>query len=141
MISEFAEIINVVEDCVDWLRNVVTQVVEFHFLSLDLLRSDFAISIEQMGKESPNVGRVLASGLVKQGAKIDGISGLNNLCNESLLGGLAELKSLFAFLPDIFGSFDLWASTGGGRDEWAGVTGRDPGQCIRKCCVAGIGEK
>jgi hypothetical protein len=42
------EIINAVENGVDSLGNVVMHVVQFHFFGFDLLRSDFAIDIEQM---------------------------------------------------------------------------------------------
>ena len=65
MISQIDEIVNSVEDGVDGLGKVVMHVVGSHFLSLDLLRSNFAIRGEKMQKNCTEISRVLTGGAIK----------------------------------------------------------------------------
>jgi hypothetical protein len=69
MISEFREIVDAVEDCVNWLRDVIMHiVVKFHLFCLDLLRGNFTVGFEEVCHESTDADRVLTCGSIEQGA-------------------------------------------------------------------------
>ena len=70
---------------VDGLGNVVMHVVSSHFLSIDLLRSYFAIRGDKMQKKCTEISRVLTGGAIKQRTKVDLIDGVNDLRDERFL--------------------------------------------------------
>lgn len=126
MFRKIREIVDGVEDGVDRLGNVVEHVVGRHFLGLDLLRRDSAISGKEMLKDRADVSGVLAGDAVEKRFKVDRVDGRDNLSDEGFFSGLTEIEGEFEFTPDIFGGFDLWASAVDRRVKGARITRSNP---------------
>ena len=122
MFSKLNKIFNGIEDSVNRLRDVVMHIVEFYFLPLNLLLSNFAVSGEKMEDHSANAGGVLAGGAVEQCSNVNRVNRLNNLGNKSFLCSLTELERLLEFAPNIFGGFNLRASAACGGTNGLGFT-------------------
>ena len=130
VVGEVCKVVDGIKDYVDRLGNVKMHVEDGHFLCLDLLRSDFTMGGKKMKKHSTNIVRVLASGAIEQGSKVDRVDRGDDLRNERLLCGLTEVELEFEFAPNIFGRFDLGGSAGRRGNEWAWVDGSNPGDCV-----------
>ena len=130
VLGKIGEIVNRVEDHVDGLGYVVGHAENCHFLGLDLLGRDFAMSGKKMHQNSTDVIGVLSGGAIEKSAKVDRVDGGDDLRNERLLCGLTEVELEFEFAPNIFGRFDLGGSAGRRGNEWAWVDGSNPGDCV-----------
>ena len=79
------------------------------------------VGVVEVSEHVSEVGRVLASRAIEDGAEVDGVDGIDYLGNECLFGGLAESKNVVRSAPHIFVGLDLRASASGRRGVGAWV--------------------
>lgn len=142
MFSQVSQVLDGIKNRIDRLGDVVVHPVDSLFLGLNLLGRNFAVCGEQVCHDGTDAGRILASGAVEQSSEIDGIDGLDYLGDERLLCCLTEFKTLFEFAPDISGGFDLCGrASWHRRDKRTGISGLNPGHCVRKGGVPDSGQE
>ena len=76
---KIGQIVDRIEDGVDWLGDVEVHVVDGVLFGANLLGSDLAVGRKEMGDDVPQVRGVLASRAIQESAKVDRIDGFNHL--------------------------------------------------------------